>query len=74
LSGAPAAKAQYVVGEPIEIVGVLKNASDQAVLFTNNVPSLFVMDVRLPMPSWIPFKPKAQPSHRGARNKANPTT
>jgi hypothetical protein len=56
-----ASKSQYSAGEPIEVTGTLRNVSDRSVAFTRNVPSLFITDVRLPMPSWIPWRLKAQP-------------
>jgi len=53
-------KSHYPVGEAIKVTGTIKNVSDRPVLFLNSTFSLFVIDVRTPMPSWIPMKPKAR--------------
>ena len=58
-------KSQYSAGEPIEVTGTLKNISDRPVRFKNNVPSLFIMDVRLPVTPGIPWSPRAQPLAAG---------
>jgi hypothetical protein len=55
-----AGKSQFSAGEPIEVVGTLKNVSDRPALFVNNTFSLFLMDVRLPLTPGIPWRQRAQ--------------
>jgi len=58
-----AEKSQYSAGETVVVVALLKNVSEQPVLFTDVTggppPMLYRMDVRLPVPAWIPWKPRA---------------
>ena len=53
-------KSQYSVGETIEVAAVLKNVSaGPVVLSSPGDATLYGMDVRLPMPEWIPWRPRA---------------
>jgi hypothetical protein len=55
-----AEQSHYVVGETVSVTAVLKNISDAPVMFTSpGSATLYVMDVRLPVPEWIPWKPRA---------------
>ena len=52
---------KYAVGEIIKIAAILKNVSDHSTAFYVMGPGAFqfTMDIRLPMPAWIPWKPRA---------------
>ena len=52
---------KYTIGEAIKITAILKNVSDHSVIFRRTGPAAFQfqMDIRLPMPAWIPWKPRA---------------
>jgi hypothetical protein len=41
------------------VVAVLKNVSDGPALFSTTGATLYTKDVRLPMPEWIPWRPRA---------------
>jgi hypothetical protein len=53
-------KPQYAAGEAIKITAVLKNVTDSSAYIARPTPPEFYnMDVRMPTPDWIPFKPQA---------------
>jgi hypothetical protein len=53
-------KAQYEVGEPIEIVSILKNVSDHAIILRRTTPeTTYVMEVLTPAQSWLPWRSRA---------------
>ena len=52
-------KSQYSVGETVEAVALLKNVSDGPVVLLSPGVTLYTKDVRLSMPTWIPWKPRA---------------
>jgi hypothetical protein len=54
-----AEKGKYAAGERIRLTVVLKNVSDHAARMRRSSFRPYVMDVRLPTPAWIPWKPLA---------------
>lgn len=65
-------KAQYSPGEQIHITAVLKNVTDHPTRLVVTSPfEFYQMDVRLPVPVWIPWKPQAVPTALG-RKLAHP--
>jgi len=59
-------KTEYQVGDPIKISVALKNVSDSPVeLHVSNLYTMFTMDVRVPVPDWIPWKPQAALTQQG---------
>ena len=56
-------RAQYTGGTPIIITAVLKNVTDHPTRLVVTTPvESYSVDVRIPMPSWIPWKPQAIPT------------
>jgi hypothetical protein len=54
-----AGKGKYDAGERIRLTVVLKNVSDHPTKMRFSSFRPYVMDVRLPTPAWIPWKPLA---------------
>jgi hypothetical protein len=53
-------KQQYAAEELIKLTAVVKNVSDGPARFARPSPVTFYeMDIRVPMPEWIPFRPQA---------------
>jgi hypothetical protein len=52
---------RYAIGDPIRLTVVLKNVSGKTVLlWTIGAMRFYQMDVRVPTPAWLPFRPQAQ--------------
>ena len=54
-----AEKGKYAAGERIRLTVVLKNVSDHPATMGRSSFRPYIMDVRLPTPAWIPWKPVA---------------
>ncbi|MGA3241474.1 MAG: hypothetical protein ABSG03_34875 [Bryobacteraceae bacterium] len=53
-------KAQYEMGEPIEIASILKNVSDHAIMLLRTFAETnYVMEVLMPAQSWLPWRSRA---------------
>jgi hypothetical protein len=63
-------KDRYFVGEDVHVTSVLKNVSDGSVILARTQPVMFYdMDIRLPFPVWVDFKPRAALTTLGQRMK-----
>jgi hypothetical protein len=63
-------KARYAMGEMINVTAVLKNVTDEPAMVLRNEPALFYnVDVRVPIPEWIPLKPQAALTPFGEKQK-----
>jgi hypothetical protein len=63
---------KYAFGDTIRITAILKNISDHSTTFRRMKPAAlqFIIDLRLPMPAWIPWKPQAPLSPLGQQEMA----
>lgn len=65
-------KEQYETGETIRVTARLKNVTDQPAGIAMATPfMLYTIDIRVPMPEWIPWKPQAVLTPFG-RDQKNP--
>jgi hypothetical protein len=63
-------KEMYQVGDLIHLSAVIKNASDHPTYFARVPPILFYeMEIRLPSPDWIPWRPTAVLTEAGQEEK-----
>ena len=61
---------EYIAGEDVRVTAVLKNVTGDAAYVQIATPVMFyAMDVRLPFPAWINFKPRAVLTAFGQRTK-----
>lgn len=63
-------KKSYANGEPILLSAVMKNVSDNWAFLVAHTPFEFYdIDIRIPFPSWMPFKPRAALTPFGRERK-----
>jgi hypothetical protein len=63
-------KDEYVSGEEVHVTAVLKNVTDDLAYVQMPTPGMFYdIDIRLPFPTWINFKPKAVLTAFGQKTK-----
>lgn len=63
-------KDQYAPGEAMRVVAVIKNVSDHPTYLARSAPFLFYdVAIRLPVPEWVPWHPRAPLTPLGETEK-----
>jgi hypothetical protein len=56
----------YMIGDPINVTVTLRNVTEEPAPIAFTRPAFFYdIDIRLPFPTWMPFKPRATMTEAG---------